>query len=121
MKAFEKLDYIRTNKLQDIAFERIEPNKKNNWINLAENDVDFEDLLPLVEEQESIFQSYFNGVSTNRDEWVYDNDKSNLEDKIKYFINEYDRSLKYNLNSNEVEIKWSSSLEAVKKRREAIG
>ena len=42
----EKLEWLRHHKLADIPFQRITPDKNNNWINLADND--WETLLPLT-------------------------------------------------------------------------
>ncbi|MCJ7811941.1 hypothetical protein MUP95_01305 [bacterium] len=41
-----KLDWLHNHKFESIPFEKITPDKNNNWINLADND--FESLLPLV-------------------------------------------------------------------------
>ncbi len=76
-------------KFKDIPFEHIIPDKKNNWINLTDND--WESLIPVADKKSNdvIFGFSSLGVSTNRDDWVYDFDKINLENKIKYFIDKY--------------------------------
>lgn len=79
-KAEEKKEYLRENKLQLLPFEKIQPDKKNNWINIAEND--FEDLTPIIGSNESIFNFKTIGVSTNRDEWVYEYSRSSLRAKF---------------------------------------
>ena len=105
----EKLDWLRTHKLQDIPFEKITPDKNNNWINLTDND--FDTLLPIhskFSKSKTIFGLTSNGISTNRDEWVYDFDKENLIMKSKYFIDEYNHELlrwnKYKKTNSYVDI-----------------
>lgn len=99
MKKQEKLEWFQNNKIQDIPFERIIPDKKNNWLNITDND--FEELIPLFDKKEknTIFEFSSLGVSTNRDEWVYDFDKKNLENKIKFFIKNYNDFLAKNDDS----------------------
>ncbi|MEY4768688.1 MAG: hypothetical protein RL637_1327, partial [Pseudomonadota bacterium] len=43
----DKLDWFLSNKLEKISFDRIIPDKNNNWINQAEND--FDKLIPLAD------------------------------------------------------------------------
>ncbi len=94
----EKLAWF-TNGFNDINFQRIEPDKNHNWLNLTDND--FDDLLPLMSKQtkaaksskdeQAIFKSVSLGISTNRDEWVYDFDKNVALSKAHFFIDEYAR------------------------------
>jgi predicted helicase len=118
-KKEEKLEWLATTKIEDIKFEHIIPDKDSNWINISHND--FDSLLPLVMERnnkQSIFNFYSLGVSTNRDEWVYDFNSDNLTDKIKYFIRSYNVQLKKlkNIKKEELndkieyDIKWSRDL-----------
>ncbi|MBK7106365.1 MAG: N-6 DNA methylase [Ignavibacteriae bacterium] len=93
----EKLDWLRTNKLQNISFEKITPDKNNNWINLADND--FEELIPLAtketklskkkSDEKAVFKLFTLGTVSNRDEWVYSFDQNDLKAKIEYFIKIY--------------------------------
>ncbi|MCK5878076.1 MAG: hypothetical protein KAG43_10610, partial [Candidatus Marithrix sp.] len=64
-------------------------------------DNDWDDLIPLGTKdcklnrtENAIFKLFSLGVVTNRDEWVYDFDKTNLEKKVKFFINEYNQNIK---------------------------
>jgi predicted helicase len=73
----QKLDWIRENPISTIAFERIEPDAKNNWINQTDNDWD--SLLPLIDKdvkagksEEAVFQLFSLGIGTYRDSWAYD-------------------------------------------------
>jgi predicted helicase len=120
-KREEKLDWFANTKFEEINFKHLIPDDKSNWINVAEND--FNDLLPLVlgsDNKQSICNFYSIGVSTNRDEWVYDFSKTNLKEKIEYFNRSYNIQLKKlkNIkkeeldNKIEYDIKWSSSLKS---------
>jgi predicted helicase len=104
----DKLQYLASTKLAKIDFERVRPDKENNWINIA--DTDFESLLPIQKENsqhQSLFNLTFNGIVTNRDEWVYDDEKGNLKKKIKYFEKVFNS---YKLNVFDGSIKWSETL-----------
>jgi len=124
-KREEKLKWFSTIGFDEIAFEHIEPDENSNWINNVEND--FNEQLSLVKKgkrEKSIFGFYTLGVSTNRDEWVFDFDSTHLIAKIKYFIKSYNsqsrklRSLKRSKkievddlgNLIKYDIKWSDTL-----------
>jgi len=95
------LDFLSNTQFENIEFDLITPDENNNWINLTDND--FESLLPLCNKETklaksptnetAVFKLYSNGICTNRDEWVYDFDRDNLIDKIKFFIDEYNLEL----------------------------
>jgi predicted helicase len=91
-KKEEKLNFLKDTQFQNIPFERIRPDAKGNWLNEGIQE-DWESLIPLCDKEvknnksgNAIFKLFSLGVSTNRDEWVYDFDKINLENKIKFFI-----------------------------------
>jgi predicted helicase len=93
-----KLDWFRNNKIEEIAFDNIIPDKNNNWINLNEND--WEKLLPVANKdvklgrsKEAIFELFSLGVVTNRDEWVYDESEKVLEKKVKFLIDAYNNDV----------------------------
>lgn len=103
----EKLEWLRTHPLNTISFENIIPDKKNNWLNQTDND--FDELLPIYSKEEiSIFKLCFNGIQSNRDEWVYDFEKESLIQKIKLFIKRYNKSI--DKNEKDLSIKWTYSL-----------
>lgn len=98
MKKEEKLDWFRDNDFENIAFERIRPDKNANWINLSESD--FEELIPICSKDtklgkggNAIFELFSLGVITARDEWVYDFDKENLIKKVNFLIDKYNQEL----------------------------
>ncbi|MEY4937052.1 MAG: hypothetical protein RIS64_3411, partial [Bacteroidota bacterium] len=87
----EKLDYLRENEFQTLDFQKIIPDKNNNWINLSE-DNDWESLMPVCDKEvkngkegNAIFKSFSNGIVTARDEWSYDFNQTNLAGKAKFF------------------------------------
>ena len=106
-----KLQWLSQNQLRKIPFEIIRPDKKNYWINIPDND--FESLLPLftsVRSSQSLFHFDGLGISTNRDEWVYDFDKNNLQKKLDFFIFNYSKLLSTNNREYPTVIKWSRDL-----------
>lgn len=95
--AKDKLQFLATTKFRDLPFEHIQPDKHQNWINLAENQWD--DLLPVASkdvklskgkiDEKAIFKLFSLGVVTNRDDWVYDQTEENLEQKMEFLIGVY--------------------------------
>ena len=129
-RAKEKLQWLEMNRFSTIGFQHILPNKRHTWINQAANE--WEDLLPVVSkgtkfaesqsEEEAIFKLYSLGVASNRDDWVYDFDRKNLEQKIQFFCDLYNaerQRWKSSTNKDKTSmsdfvdrtIKWTSELE----------
>ena len=111
----EKLAKVKQTKFENIPFELINPDKNANWINQTDND--FDDLLPLCSKdvkygksEEAIFQLYLNGVNSARDEWIYDFEEKNLENKAKFFIDKYTSLLSKKSENWDNSIKWSRDL-----------
>ncbi len=109
-----KLDFLAKSSLEKISFEHIHPDNKNNWINLSDNN--FDSLIPVIDKkvkagkaQEAIFKLFSRGVSTQRDEWVYNFSKEDLENRIKFFVDVYERKRR---TSEELgfDIKWDREL-----------
>jgi predicted helicase len=115
--AEEKLSVIASQPLRSMTFTRVEPDKTHNWLNITHND--FETFIPLASKatkaansaskERAIFKSYSLGVSTNRDEWVIDNDAASLEKKIKGFLAIYETQLG-KISTHDDRIKWSETL-----------
>jgi predicted helicase len=105
-----KLQWLNENPLKNIDFTHIRPDKNNNWINLSDND--FESLLPL-NETKGLFKKAFMGISTNRDEWVYDLSENQLAQKMKYFTTIFNAS-KITETTIDERIKWSRDLRTKK-------
>ena len=98
-KAHEKKAYLAEHKISELSFETLQPDKNNNWINLA--DTDFDELLPLVSKhvksgknKEAVFKLFSLGVVTARDEWVYDETHDGLANKIQFLIEIYNSDRK---------------------------
>jgi predicted helicase len=122
-----KKAYLRDNRIQDLPFDHIRPDKNHNWINLNENEWD--GLLPVASkdvklskgkiDEKAIFKLFSLGVITARDEWVYDEKDANLEGKIQFLIEVYNREverLSGKITRSEVEdnvdysIKWTRAV-----------
>jgi predicted helicase len=110
-KKEEKLAWFAERRLEEIDFDNIVPDKNNSWLNIAEND--WEDLMPVINEKDSdkgIFKFVSLGVSTNRDEWVFDLNKDALSNKINFFVGIYNKAIENNEKIFDGQIKWSESL-----------
>ena len=121
LKSEQKKKYLVENDISTLAFDNITPDKKYNWINQSFNDWD--NLLPLIDPEvkagisnRAIFKTYSRGISTQRDEWVYDFSKEILIDKMTYFISEYETTRKNPKNPEKFSIKWDRELETYLKR-----
>ena len=107
-----KLDWIAGTSFEKIRFENINPDGKENWINLTDND--FDSFLPLVDKEvkagrseEAVFKIFSRGVATQRDEWVYVFSRDALIEKVKYLVDAYMEQLMHG-TTREFDIKWDS-------------
>jgi predicted helicase len=95
--AEEKLAFIASHPMRALQFDEVSPDKNCNWINLTNND--FEGLLPLASKEtkaakstrdvRAIFRRFSLGVVTARDEWVYGMTPVEVEEKVRFLIDEY--------------------------------
>jgi len=106
----QKLQWLSQNQMRKISFEIIRPDKKNNWLNIPDND--FDGLLPLCKKnvkfgkcEEALFELYSLGVVTARDEWVYDNDAKALSKKVRHLIDIYNENLVLHKGTDKSRIK----------------
>ena len=116
--ATDKLVYLREAQLENVVFEDIVADNKNNWLNQSNSD--FETLIPLADrktkfakavgDEQAVFALFTNGVKTNRDEWVYDFAVSNLRNKALFFADTYNEALDNDNESYNPVIKWSRDL-----------
>ncbi|MEZ4527730.1 MAG: type ISP restriction/modification enzyme [Desulfobacterales bacterium] len=111
----EKRDYLAENRIQNMIFERIAPDRNSNWIHLDDND--FHELIPLIDKdvkagkgEQAVFKLFSSGVKTQRDEWVYDFSKENLTKKMNYFIEIYNKTVKNEKFRGRNKIKWDADL-----------
>ncbi len=136
-RAMEKLDFLKTTKFESLNFRHVIPNDKHRWIRVGADD--WEELLPIAEqntkvaknadEEKAIFKLFSSGVKTNRDEWVADISRENLEKKVRYFIKVYNQDvekLSGNVDESTIddsvnyEIKWTSGLKSNLLRSETL-
>ena len=94
----DKLTFL-TNKqsANHIDWETLQPDVKQAWLNEG-IEADFDTFLPIATKAakssknidvEAIFKTYSLGVSTNRDDIVYNFNKKELEARVKQFIEDY--------------------------------
>ena len=120
--AEEKLGFLANHPMSGLAFDEVQPDKAHNWVNLTSND--FETLIPLASKstkaattagkERAIFKQFGFGVSTNRDEWVYDDSAESLETKMQFLVTRFNA---VKSSAGDTTIKWSRNL----KRRHAQG
>ena len=128
LKSDQKLKWLADNSLYTLSLRRIVPDEDGIWLNQTDND--FDELTPLINEENAIFGEITSGSKSHRDEWVYDFDKNCLENKIKCFIDVYNKTLKKYLDRKytkdlniwvDKKIKWSDDLiKHLKRRTELI-
>ena len=134
--AEDKLTSLERSRLNSIADERqLRPNKDGDWL-FAESafpdgwlQIAGEATKSGIGRKQSIFQLYTLGVVTNRDDWVYDRDRSNLVRKIKALLSGYqegrERLKQASQRAREdfdfgKEIKWTRHLKRVAKKAREI-
>ncbi|MEH1957066.1 type ISP restriction/modification enzyme [Nostoc sp.] len=115
-----KLNFLAKTPFDKISFLHINPDEKSNWINLSDND--FDCLISLLSKdvkagqaEQAMFKLFSRGIATQRDEWVYDFSKSELENRMKFFVDVYERKRR---TSEELgfDIKWDRELNKYLKR-----
>ena len=118
----EKLTFLSTTKFAEVDFSHVIPDKQNNWINQTDND--FDELLPLIDKdvkagksEKALFKLFSRGVVTQRDEWVYDFSKDNLEDKMRFAIDIYQQTLVNPDYKDRNKIKWDAELTRYAERK----
>lgn len=100
--AAEKLAFLSTAKIGEIAFDEIRPDSKHNWINLTSND--FDSLMPTAtkagkslrfdSEPKSIFRLFSQGIKTNRDDWVCDFSREEVLRRVRFLVDSYNTQLR---------------------------
>ena len=116
--ARDKLAYLYATELNDIDFSYLTADERGSW--LDQGNPDFGKLMLLADRRtsrgkanqrrQSLFTTHSLGVSTNRDEWVYDASIANLQAKAKYFANAYNDLIDRENASYPPTIKWSRDL-----------
>lgn len=126
----QKLKMVRDfRSISRVEWQNIEPNEKNDWINLR--DGVFDTLIGLAPQKKfsvkdkSIFSTYIIGLATNRDAWAYNYSAfsidKNMSEMIKFYNTQAslysternsnpDIKLDDIINSDETKISWTRAL-----------
>lgn len=92
----DKLKIVKNFKsIVNLPFVELQPNKEGDWIN--ERNESFDSFIPLAPEKkfdlktQSFFNTYAIGVATNRDAWVYNFSKTEIEKNMQQMIAFYNQ------------------------------
>lgn len=127
MKSNDKLKWLANSSLSTLSLRKIIPDKDANWLNQTNND--FDNLMPIINDKYSMFNIISLGSTTGKDDWVYDFDINLLRNKMKFFINFYNKTVQqYRYKSHTTidvkkikkHIKWSDKLFANLKQKNVI-
>ena len=112
----EKLAFLSTSRIDTIQFTEIKPDKDFNWVDKPPIAKEAE--LPIASKmtraakrvslEKAIFKDFSLGISTNRDDWVYDWNNDLLMQKVRMLANIYEHQ-KANADFDS-RIKWTESL-----------
>ena len=127
--AVDTLSYLRIAELGAVPFKEIIPDNKTNWLDWS--NPEFERLMHLADrntkfarsngdESRAVFGLFTNAVKSNRDDWVFDFDISNLRNKALFFADTYNQLLDNGDVLYDPAVKWSSTLQERVKRGERI-
>ena len=118
----DKLKFLATTELNSVDFTHIIPDKHHNWINQTNND--FDELLPLIDKdvkagksEQALFKLFSRGVATQRDDWVYDFSQDSLENKMRFAIDVYQKTLENPGYKGKQQIKWDAELKRYVERK----
>jgi predicted helicase len=112
----EKLAFLVDKKdITHIDWMELQPDENNTWITEGLRP-EFKSFLPMGTKEtkgakglhaNALFQMYSLGVATNRDEWVYDFDRSRLVEKMQNFVRNYNSEVfrwsQENIDTNTVQ------------------
>jgi len=114
----EKLAFLNESRWLELPFKHIQPTLRHTWINQTEHEWD--DLLPMETKsfEPAILKFSSLGVSTNRDEWVFDHSQVCLKQKVMFFLERYNAQVTTIKPSDKLKIsdvldytiKWSATL-----------
>lgn len=123
----QKLDILTDeSSLEGTNWEIITPNEHGDWIN--HRDEKYDTYQPIGDKATKgkqatpgIFENYSAGLQTNRDAWVYNFSKSQVEAHTQRMINEYNNNVESGeQNLDPTKISWSSSLSSLWNREQRI-
>lgn len=121
--AEDKIAFVGNNSASMLHFDQIIPDSNGNWLHQTNNDWDT--LVPLADkktksakkttQEKAVFRLFSLGIGSNRDDWAYDLERTNLVRKSKYFAKVYNAHLgapkTRKFSSFDLSIKWNSELE----------
>lgn len=123
----DRLQFLRQHEsVTQLRWQKLVLDSNNNWVS-AEDDSDFDDLIPLGTKENkagtydfgTVFKSFSLGVASNRDEWVYAHTKAELVARVGRFIANYSQELaryryespaSFIFNNDPRYIKWTDRL-----------
>ncbi len=122
----EKLEFLGASQAERLAFSELRVDANANWISRSEND--FAAFAPIALKRtkgqassQAIFQLFSLGIVTNRDDWLYDEDKKAVAQKVEYFVDRFNAERARWIKAKRPrpltdfvcrDIKWTSELEA---------
>ena len=114
----QKLDIVKKfHSIKNIEWVDVQPNEKNDWINLRDGlfdtFIDLETNKKFNLNSKSFFNLNSRGYETARDAWVYNSSQKKVIENIRICTTEYNNNLgktKDKLNLDPTKISWSSNL-----------
>ncbi len=97
----QKYEFLREHgSVAELGWTKLTPDSRSNWIT-NNTDEEFESFIPIGSKEAraaggthlSIFHTYSLGVSSNRDDVVYDFDDNRLTKRVQQFIEDYNSEL----------------------------
>lgn len=118
-EADDKLSFVgAVQSAANVKFETIIPDRKNDWLNQTDND--WTSLIPLADAKKgagdaagvvnAIFRLSSNGLTTQRDEWVWSQTWEELSKKAQFLIGTYEAVRKKDEATDPLIIKWDREL-----------
>lgn len=106
----------------NVEWTELQPNEKNDWINVSDTLFDtYIPCFPLKKfdlKSNSIFNTYFLGICSNRDTWAYNYSSENLRRNVKSMMDFYNEEMDrysqsngdYELSTDSTKISWTAIL-----------
>lgn len=126
--AEDKLSFLSSGRIDQISFEEIKPDRKNDWLNQAI--VSWDNFIPLIDDtnrkksttrvSQSVFQIMSSGLQTKQDEWAFDYTRSTLAKKMQMLIERYSIAVAKGSRADAPPIKWHRELDKKRKGNHKI-
>ncbi len=106
--ASERLTSLSSTSLSSLPLEFVKPDKNGNWTNFG--NVGYDKLMQLEGDgRNSLIYTSTLGISTNRDDWLVGETKDIVNEKMRYFVEQYQMN-KPSTKTHSDNIKWSETL-----------